>query len=134
MRRSARRSSSIVRTPTRQAPLSSSTTDASTRPARAIISISWSVLRLIMSFPSPATRDGPQDPLPDLVDAARAVDVGDHALLAVVRKHRERLLQVHTDAPARGLRPVVLSHDQLGPVDVAERVVLRRSSLGWYVR
>src|SRR5215472_576740 len=130
MRRSARRSSSIVRTPTRQAALSSSTTDASTRPARAIISISWSVLRLIMSFPSPATRDGPQDPLPDLVDAARAVHVGDHVLLAIVREHRERLLQVHADAPARGLRPVVLAHDQLGAVDVAQRVAVRRSELG----
>src|SRR5215472_7958156 len=102
MRRSARRSSSIVLTPTRQAPLSSSTTPSSTRPARATISISWSVLRLIMSAPSLAV-DGPQDPRPDLVDRARAVDVGDHVLLTVVRQHWQRLLQVHADPPPRGL-------------------------------
>src|SRR5215472_17864252 len=110
MRRSARRSSSIVRTPWRHAPLSSSTTAASTRPARAIISISWSVLRLIMSFPSPAVCDGPQDPLPDLVDGAGAVHVGDHVLLPVVRQDRQRLLQVHADPPARRLGAVVLAH------------------------
>src|SRR6266851_1669428 len=110
MRRSAKRSSSIVRIPTRQAAFSSSTTPSSTRPARAIISSSWSVLRFIMFTPSPAV-DGPQDPRPHLVDPTGPVNVAHDVLLPVVGQHRQGLLQVHADAPARRLRPVVVPHD-----------------------
>src|ERR1041385_3508597 len=131
MRRSARRSSSIVRTPSRHAAFSSSPTPSSTRPARAIISISWSVLRLIMLryHTSPPAVDGPQDPRPDLVDVAGAVHVAHDVLPPVVREHRQRLLQVDADPLARRLRTVVLPHHELGAVHIAQVVVLGRVQL-----
>src|SRR5690348_14328138 len=102
----------MVRTPSPHALRSPSTTSASTRPARAIISISWSVLRLIMPTATPAG-DGPEEPGPDLFDAARAVHVADDMLLPVVRQDRQGLLEVHGDSPPRRLGTVVLAHHEL---------------------
>src|SRR5450759_3469741 len=123
MRRSAIRSSSIVLIPGSHASRSGGSTDASRLPARAMRSISWAVLRLIIRSSCALCRLGRHrghDVAADVIDCAHAVDLGNQALAAVVVEHGDGLLKVDLDPRLHRLRLVILPLDQVASIGYAQ--------------
>src|SRR5215210_2576300 len=125
MESSAMASSSPVVTPGRTAARTAAIAPATTRPAPRMSSISCGVLIWIirpLHFASSArgerrpaprtTASAPERlerPLGDLLDRADGVDPGQQSLFVVPARQRGRLLAVHLQAVAHGLRLVVVA-------------------------